>query len=80
MEEKRYYWEGNVGIKVEMKTNSKTGEQFPTFEPVRCYKVDGDDEWRYAHNFSRDEMERLAPLVNQAIAYADGSEPEEYAA
>ena len=40
--ERQFFWEGNVGVKLEMKTNKKTGEQFPTFEPVRCYKGSDD--------------------------------------
>ena len=72
-ENRKHFWQGNVGVAVTMKTNSKTGEEFPVFEPVRCYKVEDDDNMRYSHSFSRDEMTRLAGVVNEAIAYVDGS-------
>jgi hypothetical protein len=64
-----HIWEGSVGVRIEQKQNSETGEPFFTFEPVRCYKRDGNDNFEYSHSFTEKNAEALGVVISKALSY-----------
>ena len=64
-----HIWEGSVGVRIEQKQNSETGEPFFTFEPVRCYKRDGNENFEYSHSFTEKNAEALGVVISKALSY-----------
>jgi hypothetical protein len=46
-----------------------SGESFFTFEPVRCYKRDGNEEFEYSHSFTEKNAEALGTVISKALSY-----------
>lgn len=58
-----HIWEGSVGIRVRPR-RKKDGEYFWTYEFVRCYRNEGEAEFKYTSNFS----ERNDEAIGKAMA------------
>jgi len=66
---KKHIWEGSVGVCIDQRQNSETGESFFTFEPVRCFKRDGNDNFEYSHSFTEKNAEALGIVLSTALSY-----------
>ena len=72
--DKEHIWEGAVGVTIELRENSKTGETFFTFEPKRCYRREGSDKFEYSHTFTERNVEALRKVIDKAVARITGEE------
>ena len=66
---KKHIWEGSVGVCIDQRQNNETGESFFTFEPVRCFKRDGNDNFEYSHSFTEKNAEALGIVLSKAMSY-----------
>ena len=66
---KTHIWEGSVGVRIDERQNSETGQTFFTFEPVRCYKRDGNENFEYSHSFTPKNAEALGVVISKALSY-----------
>lgn len=64
---RKHIWEGTVGVCIEQKQNRETGEPFFTFEPVRCFKRDGNEDFEYSHSFTAKNAEALGIVISKAL-------------
>jgi len=76
MEKKTHIWEGSVGVRIEQKTNRETGEPFFTFEPVRCFKRNGNEQFEYSHSFTEKNAEALGTVISKALNYIQEHSPD----
>lgn len=72
---KTHIWEGSVGVRIDRRQNSETGEAFYTFEPVRCFKRDGKDDFEYSHTFTEKNAEALNTVISKAVSFIQQQTP-----
>lgn len=65
---RKHLWEGSVGVRIEQKQNRQTGESFFTFDPVRCFKREGREEFEYCHSFTEQNAEALGNVISRALS------------
>ena len=63
--------EGSVGVCIDERQNRETGQTFFTFEPVRCYRRDGNENFEYCHSFTEKNDEALGVVISKALSYGD---------
>jgi hypothetical protein len=66
---KKHIWEGSVGVRIDKRQSKETGKAFFTFEPVRCYKRDGQDNFEYSHSFTERNAEALGTVISKALSH-----------
>lgn len=72
---KKHIWEGSVGVCIDERQNIETGQTFFTFEPVRCYKRDGNENFEYSHSFTEKNAEALGVVISKALSYIQEHQP-----
>lgn len=71
---KEHIWEGSVGVCIELRENRKTGDTFFTFEPVRCFRREGSDQFEYSHTFTDRNVDALRTVIDKAVARISGAQ------
>jgi len=66
-------WDKSVGVRIRKQTNNTSGDDFCTFELVRCYKPEGADEFRYATTFTERNAEALGNVISKALSFIRAS-------
>ena len=64
-----HIWDGAVGVRIDERQNRETGESFFTFEPVRCFKRVGNENFEYSHSFTEKNAEALGVVISEALSF-----------
>lgn len=75
----KYIWEGCVGISIQPKQNTKTGEEFFSYRFHRFGGEDINGQRKYYDSFSPRDNENLGKALSRAMHFMASTNPSQLA-
>ena len=71
----KYIWEGCIGISIQPRHNSKTGEKFFSYRFHRFGGEDINGQRKYYDSFSPRDNENLGKALSRAMQFMENTTP-----